>query len=342
MVNILYIFYEKETVIIMNKVLEKISLMGIVPVVKINDAKDAAPLAKALCDGGLPCAEVTFRTPAAKDAISIMAKEYPDMLIGAGTVLTTSQADEAISAGASFIVSPGLNPEVVKHCVDMGIPVTPGCANPTDIETAISLGLDVVKFFPAEAAGGLPMIKAMSAPYTGMKFMPTGGINASNLNSYLSFPKIIACGGSWMVSDKLIADGKFDEITRLTSEAVMTMLGFEVRHVGINTESKSEADSLASTFDRLFGFKTTDAPGKVGYFAGDGIELLFDKKVFTGENGHIAILTNSIERARFHLGLKGVKFLEETARYDENGVCTFLYIDGLYSGFTIHLSRRKQ
>lgn len=336
-----YIFYEKETVIIMNKVLEKLSLMGIVPVVKIDDAKDAAPLAKALCDGGLPCAEVTFRTAAAKEAISIMSSEYPDMLIGAGTVLTTGQVDDAISAGASFIVSPGLNPEVVKYCTGRGIPVTPGCANPSDIEAAISLGLDVVKFFPAEAAGGLPMIKAMSAPYTDVKFMPTGGINASNINTYLAFPKIIACGGSWMVNDKLISEGRFDEISRLTSEAVMTMLGFEVRHVGINVASKTEADSLASAFDNLFGFKTTDAPGKVGYFAGDGIELLFDKNVFTGENGHIAILTNSIERARFHLSLKGVKFREETARYDENGICTFLYIDGMYSGFTIHLSRRK-
>lgn len=204
----------------MHKILEEISLMGIVPVVKIDDAKDAAPLAKALCDGGLPCAEVTFRTAAAKEAISIMTKEFPDMLIGAGTVLTTKQVDEAIEAGAKFIVSPGLNPEVVKYCVDKEIPITPGCANPSDIETALSFGLEVVKFFPAEAAGGLPMIKAMSAPYTGVKFMPTGGINAKNINDYLSFSKIIACGGSWMVSGDLVKAGKFDEIKALTEEAV--------------------------------------------------------------------------------------------------------------------------
>jgi len=324
----------------MNKVLEEISLIGIVPVVKIDDAKDAAPLAKALCDGGLPCAEVTFRTAAAKEAISIMAKEYPDMLIGAGTVLTTKQVDDAIEAGAKFIVSPGLNPEVVKYCVDKGIPVTPGCANPSDIETALSFGLEVVKFFPAEAAGGLPMIKAMSAPYTGVKFMPTGGINASNINDYLAFPKIIACGGSWMVSDKLISSGNFEEITRLTAEAVQTMLNFELRHVGINIDSKDEADNLAATFDNLFGFKTTDAPGNVGYFAGTGFELLFDKNVFTGVHGHIAMFTNSIERAKYHLGLKGVTFKEETARFNDAGECTFIYLDGLYGGFTIHLSKR--
>ena len=158
----------------MNEVLEKIQKIGIVPVVVLDDAKDAAPLAKALCEGGLPCAEVTFRTAAAEESIRIMAKEFPEMLVGAGTVLTTEQVDRAVNAGAKFIVSPGLNPEVVKYCVNKGIPVTPGTSNPSDVEMAISLGLDVVKFFPAEAAGGINMIKAMAAPYTQMKFMPTG------------------------------------------------------------------------------------------------------------------------------------------------------------------------
>ena len=161
----------------MNEVLEKIQKIGIVPVVVLDDAKDAAPLAKALCEGGLPCAEVTFRTAAAEESIRIMAKEFPDMLVGAGTVLTTEQVDRAVNAGAKFIVSPGLNPTVVKYCVDKGIPVTPGTSNPSDVEMAISLGLDVVKFFPAEQAGGINMIKAMAAPYTQMKFMPTGGSN---------------------------------------------------------------------------------------------------------------------------------------------------------------------
>ena len=176
----------------MNEVLEKIQKIGIVPVVVLDDAKDAAPLAKALCEGGLPCAEVTFRTAAAEESIRIMAKEFPEMLVGAGTVLTTEQVDRAVNAGAKFIVSPGLNPTVVKYCVDKGIPVTPGTSNPSDVEMAISLGLDVVKFFPAEQAGGINMIKAMAAPYTQMKFMPTGGINAKNINSYLAFDKILA------------------------------------------------------------------------------------------------------------------------------------------------------
>ena len=212
----------------MNEVLEKIQKIGIVPVVVLDDAKDAAPLAKALCEGGLPCAEVTFRTAAAEESIRIMAKEFPDMLVGAGTVLTTEQVDRAVNAGAKFIVSPGLNPTVVKYCVDKGIPVTPGTSNPSDVEMAISLGLDVVKFFPAEQAGGINMIKAMAAPYTQMKFMPTGGINAKNINSYLAFDKILACGGSWMVKKDLVAAGEFDKIRDLTKEAVQTMLGFRI------------------------------------------------------------------------------------------------------------------
>mgnify|MGYP002795881386 FL=1 len=205
---------------IMNEVLEKIQKIGIVPVVVLNDAKDAEPLAKALCNGGLPCAEVTFRTDAAEESIRIMSEKYPEMLVGAGTVLTTEQVDRAVAAGAKFIVSPGLNPKVVKYCIEKGVPVTPGTANPSDVEQAIELGLEVVKFFPAEAAGGLNMIKSMAAPYTGLKFMPTGGINAANVKEYLAYDKILACGGSWMVKGSLVEAGEFDKIEAMTKEAV--------------------------------------------------------------------------------------------------------------------------
>ena len=204
----------------MNEVLEKISKIGIVPVVVLDDAKDAKPLAEALVKGGLPCAEVTFRTAAAEESIRIMASEFPEMLVGAGTVLTTEQVDRAVNAGAKFIVSPGLNPKIVKYCIEKGVPVTPGTANPSDVEQAIELGLEVVKFFPAEAAGGLNMIKSMAAPYTQMKFMPTGGIGVNNLKDYLSFDKILCCGGSWMVKGDLIRSGDFDKIRELTKEAV--------------------------------------------------------------------------------------------------------------------------
>ena len=203
----------------MNEVLKQIEKIGIVPVVVLNDAKDAEPLGKALVEGGLPCAEVTFRTDAAEESIRIMAEKFPEMLVGAGTVLTIDQVDRAVNAGAKFIVSPGLNPKVVAYCVEKGIPVTPGTANPTNVEQAIELGLDVVKFFPAEQAGGLAYIKAIAAPYTGMKFMPTGGISATNVKDYLACDKILACGGSWMVKGDLIKAGEFDKITELVKEA---------------------------------------------------------------------------------------------------------------------------
>ena len=204
----------------MNEVLEKIQEIGIVPVVVLDDAKDAAPLAKALCEGVLPCAEVTFRTAAAEESIRIMSEQFPEMLVGAGTVLTTEQVDRAVAAGAKFIVSPGMNPRIVKYCVEKGILITPGCANPSDIEQALENGLDVVKFFPAEPAGGLKMIKAMAAPYVGVKFMPTGGINQNNVRDYLAYDRILACGGSWMVKGDLVAAGEFDKIKELAAEAV--------------------------------------------------------------------------------------------------------------------------
>ncbi|MBE5889126.1 MAG: bifunctional 4-hydroxy-2-oxoglutarate aldolase/2-dehydro-3-deoxy-phosphogluconate aldolase [Lachnospiraceae bacterium] len=203
----------------MNPVLEKIQKTGIIPVVVLNDVKDAEPLAKALIEGGLPCAEVTFRTDAAEESIRIMKEKFPEMLLGAGTVLTTEQVDRAVAAGAEFIVSPGLNPRIVKYCVEKNIPITPGCANASDIEQALENGLEVVKFFPAEPAGGLKMIKALAAPYVGVKFMPTGGISASNVRDYLAYDRIIACGGSWMVSGDLVKAGEFDKIKELTAEA---------------------------------------------------------------------------------------------------------------------------
>lgn len=200
-------------------VTEKIEKIGIVPVVVLNDAKDAKPLAHALCEGGLPCAEVTFRTKAAKDAIRIMAEAYPSMVVGAGTVLTTQQVEEATEAGAKFIVSPGFDPEVVDYCIEKNIPVFPGCATASEVAQAVKRGLKVVKFFPAETSGGVAAVKALSAPYGTIRFMPTGGINVNNVKDYLSNDCILACGGSWMVKSALIEQGKFDEIRQMTQEA---------------------------------------------------------------------------------------------------------------------------
>ena len=203
----------------MNAGLEQFAKNGIIPVVVLDDAKDAEALGNALVAGGLPAAEVTFRTAAAEESIRIMAEKCEGLLVGAGTVLTVEQVDRAVAAGAKFIVSPGLNPKVVKHCLEIGVPVTPGTQTPTEMEQAIELGLDVVKFFPAEPAGGLKMIKAVAAPYTMLKFMPTGGVSASNVRDYLAYDRILACGGSWMVKKDLVKEGKWDEITDLVKEA---------------------------------------------------------------------------------------------------------------------------
>lgn len=204
----------------MSEILEQLSKFGVVPVVVLNDAKDAEPLAKALCEGGLPCAEVTFRTSAAEESIRTMSEKYPDMLVGAGTVLTTEQVDRAVGAGAKFIVSPGFDPEVVDYCLERNILVLPGCVTPSEVAQGVKRGLKVLKFFPAEQYGGVSTIKAISAAYVGIKFMPTGGVSLKNLKDYLSCDKIFACGGSWMVKGDMIEAGAFDKITEMTREAV--------------------------------------------------------------------------------------------------------------------------
>ena len=202
------------------KLEEQIEKLGLVPVVVLHDAKDAKPLAQALCQGGLPCAEVTFRTDAAEESIRQMSREFPDMLVGAGTVLTVEQVNRAVDAGAKFIVSPGFDPQIVDYCLNRQIPVFPGCVTPSEVAQAVKRGLRVVKFFPAKQYGGVSTIKALAAPYVGLRFMPTGGVSASNLREYLECSSIVACGGSWMVKGDLIQAGAFEEITRMTRDAV--------------------------------------------------------------------------------------------------------------------------
>lgn len=204
----------------MKTIAEQFYEYGVVPVVVLEDVEDALPLAQALTEGGLPCAEVTFRTEAAEESIRRMREKYPDMLVGAGTVLTTEQVDRAVKAGAKFIVSPGFDPEIVDYCLGKEIPVFPGCTTPSELAQAVKRGMKVVKFFPAEQAGGVAMIKAMAAPYNTVKFMPTGGISAKNLKEYLEYDKILCCGGSWMVKGDMIRNGEFGKIKELTEEAV--------------------------------------------------------------------------------------------------------------------------
>lgn len=331
-----FYIHRKAWLLLMNEVLEQISNIGIVPVIVLDDTKDARPLAEALIKGGLPCAEVTFRTKAAAEVIKIITESFPTMLVGAGTVLTTEQVDLAVKSGAKFIVSPGFNPKIVKYCIERDINIIPGASNPSDIEQAIEFGLDVVKFFPAEAAGGLNMIKSMAAPYSQIKFMPTGGINEENICEYLDFDRVIACGGSWMVKKELISEGRFDEIRRITERAVRKMLGFEVTHIGINCESEKEADMVASKFSEIFGFDKNIKNSSI--FAGVNIEVM--KKEGRGHRGHIAIGTSNVERAKnFLKSVKNMNFLEDSAII-RNSRLTALYLEDEIGGFAIHLVQK--
>jgi 2-dehydro-3-deoxyphosphogluconate aldolase / (4S)-4-hydroxy-2-oxoglutarate aldolase len=201
-------------------IIERIERIGIIPVVSIPKAEHALPLAEALLAGGLPCAEITFRTAAAAEAIAQIKKQLPEMLVGAGTVLSVEQADTALGAGAEFIVSPGTNLLVVEHCLSQRAPIFPGVCTPTEIEMALSKGVEVLKFFPAEAAGGVKFLKAVCAPYSHVKFIPTGGIDTKNIGEYLAIQQVLACGGSWMVKPEWMKAGEFDRIGQAAREAV--------------------------------------------------------------------------------------------------------------------------
>lgn len=326
----------------MDRVLEEFSGLGIVPVVAVDDADDAVLLAEALKKGGLPCAEVTFRTAAAGEAIRRMTDRFPDMLIGAGTVLTPKQAEQAKEAGAKFIVSPGFNPAVVEWCLSHAAPVFPGCACPSDMERALSMGLSVVKFFPAEANGGLAAIQAMSAPYGRLKFMPTGGITEANLNRYLAFDRVIACGGSFMAGNGMIKKKDWDGITAKTKEAVAHMLGFTLKRVVLFASGEAEAKEAADQFAALLGEET--AKQADSFLAGKFVEIEKKQNVRLAASdfgnrdqkrdaaGQIVIGTNDVTRAVYHLKQRG--FCPEICRKETD---TAVYAVGNIAGYTVCL-----
>ncbi|MFV0496768.1 MAG: bifunctional 4-hydroxy-2-oxoglutarate aldolase/2-dehydro-3-deoxy-phosphogluconate aldolase [Candidatus Fimivivens sp.] len=320
----------------MNGILERVSNIGIIPVIAIEDAAKAVPLAKALVAGGLPAAEVTFRTAAAEEAMRAIVKEVPEMLVGAGTVLTPEQADRALDAGAKFIVTPGFNPEMVKYVLAKGELIMPGTATPGEMEQAMSLGLSAVKFFPAEQNGGIATLKAVAGPYKNLKWMPTGGVTTKNLMDYLSFNQILACGGTWMVKKELIDAENWEEITRISREAVKTMLGFSLGHIGINCTDEEAAHKTAKTLCTLFGFDYK--PGNNSNFAGATVECM--KQSFPGTHGHIAIATNSVARAMFHLSFQSIDFDESTLKTDASGNPKVIYLKDEIGGFAVHLLQK--
>lgn len=324
----------------MNEVLKQIGKIGLIPVIKLETPDQALPLGKALLAGSLPVAEVTFRTNAAEKSIKILSKELPELILGAGTVLTTEQADAAIAAGARYIVTPGFNPKVVAHCIERGVPVTPGISSPTQVEQALEMGLDVVKFFPAENSGGAGMLKALAGPYGNkISFIPTGGINVKNLHDYLSLSNVHAVGGSWMVPGDLLASGEYDGIERLCREARMLSLGFRLLHIGINPSSDGNLAGPvenAKMLSAMLGMPFKE--GNSSAFVGTEFEIM--KSQGRGEHGHIAIETISVERALAWLESFGAKPVEETV-IKKGGKMMLAYVDKPFMGFALHFNRKQ-
>lgn len=318
----------------MSEVLKQLGMMGVVPVVVLEDKKDAVPLANAMAEGGVPCAEVTLRTAAGLDSIAEMAADGK-VLVGAGSVRTLENCKDALSAGAKFIVSPGLSVKVVEHCLENDVAVLPGCVTPTEIMQAMELGLDTVKFFPASVYGGLSAMKALSGPFPTMHFVPTGGIGAANLAEYLAAPFIAAVGGSWLCAKADIAAGDFAKITRLCREARQTMLGYELAHIGINTADKAESLGVCGELASAFGLPVKE--GNSSNFVTPAIEVM--NSPYLGAKGHIAIRTNSITRAVADLEAKGFAMNGESAKY-KNGKLVAVYLEQEMGGFAVHLLQK--
>jgi len=316
-------------------VLTRLERSGVVPVVVLDDAKDAVPTAKALLAGGVDVMEITFRTAAAADSIRAVSEQCPDMLVGAGTVITLAQCEQAVACGAKFIVAPGFDPEVVSWCVERGIAVTPGCVTPTEIMAAMKLGLHVVKFFPANVYGGLTAMKSLSGPFGGIRFIPTGGVNAQNLGEFIAAPYVHAVGGSWVCPKADIAAGNFDKITALCAQAKEALLGFKVAHVGINCESADASMAVCQSLNQAFGLPVK--AGNSSNFASTGIEVM--KSMYLGENGHIAIRTNALPVAVAELEKRGFVCDPATAKYKGDRM-TAIYLKEEFGGFAIHLLQK--
>ena len=319
----------------MDACIKELYRIGIVPVVALEDAADALPLGAALKKGGVSAIEVTFRTAAAADAIRLLTREMPELLVGAGTVLTKAQADAAIEAGAKFIVSPGFQPELVSYVLSKGVPMCPGTAPPGEMEQAMALGLSAVKFFPAEQNGGAPMLKALSAPYRDLLFMPTGGVKLENLRTYLALDQVFACGGTWLATKDDIKAKAFDKITARTREAVKTMLNFRIKHVGINSKDEAEAKKTATLLCSIFDFDYNDT--ELSVFTGSAVEVM--KFMGRGSLGHVAIGADNVDRAEYYLRQRGFSFDESTRRVDASGRTTFLYLKDEIGGFAFHLTK---
>ena len=319
----------------MSNLHEKLGNIGLIPVVVFEKSEYALPTAKALIEGGLTVMEVTLRTDAAIESMKLIKENYPEIILGAGTVLSVEQAKAAIDAGCEFIVSPGFNDEVVKYCLDNDIEVTPGCVTPTEIDHALSFGIKTLKFFPASVYGGLAGCKALYGPYRMVKFVPTGGVSLANLAEYADKSYIHAIGGGWLCSAKDMTDGNFENITKTVKQSIDVLLGFELAHVGINTDSGEISLQIADELSNAFNLNLKH--GNSSNFAGSMIEVM--KTQFRGEKGHIAIRCNNIDRAIYYLEQRGFS-ADKPSMVEKDGKKIAVYLQSEFGGFAVHLLQK--
>lgn len=314
---------------------DAIASTGVLPVINVPKPELAEPLAKALIDGGMTALEITLRNESALDSVRIIKRAYPEFIVGAGTVLSVSDAERAIAAGADFIVSPGFDEEVVDYCLERGILIVPGCCTPTEMQAAVKKGLTTLKFFPAELSGGMAAIKLLSGPFPKVKFVPTGGITFDNLGEYLSSDKILACGGSFMANADQVKRGDFEAITAACKRAMDISLGFELAHVGINHDSAEQAYKNIDRVAQIFRLGVKD--GEKGAMVGGCVELM--KVPFYGTKGHIGFKTRSVARALAYFEKNGYKINESSINRDEKGLVS-AYLEEEIGGFAFHVVRK--
>lgn len=317
----------------MNNSAQRITELGILPVIHVKEASWAEPLAKALIDGGIPAIEVLARSEGALDILHTMKTNHPEMTVGAGTILTVEMAEAAIDAGADFIVSPGYDQAMVDACIGRGIPIIPGCSTSTELQRAYVSGLRLVKFFPTESLGGLKAMTDLAGPFMGMKFLPTGGISLDNLEDYLQSDKIGACGGSFVAPKSTLEQEDWAAVTANCIKARQAALGFRLAHVGINHGSQEEARRTAELFCRLFAM--TPKLHSACTFAGTAIEC--NDFMGPGEKGHIGFRTHSMPRALAWLSEQGVELNEDFRKYDSAGNLNCVYLKDEIAGFAVHI-----
>ena len=317
------------------EILKKIYDSGVLPVIAVNDIEEAVPLAAACKQAGLTAIEITFRTECAAEALKAIKQAYPEMLLGAGTVLTPETVDEAIACGVDFIVTPGFNPDVVKYTISKNFPIVPGVSCASQIEQAMALGLDTVKFFPAEQSGGVPALKAFAGPYKKLKFIPTGGMTIDNFTTYTSLNNVVAIGGSFMINKKHIADKDVDAMVNDIVAVVDRMLNLKLSHIGMNLENEEEALKIANLLQSLLHMPYKN--GNSSIFVGNK-EFELMKVEGKGKNGHIGIGVSDIDRGIHYLETRGLKFNNDSLVVKENKKIAIYFADEI-GGYAFHLMK---